>query len=465
MRTLIRGGTVVSAAGPATADVLVDGETVAALLHPEQATGLAGAVDATVDATGRYVIPGGVDVHTHLDMPLGTLVSADDFETGTRAAAWGGTTSIIDFAVQRRGGSLAEALDAWHAKATGKACVDYGFHLIVAEVTERTLAELDALTSAGVTSFKLFMAYPGRLYSDDGGLLRAMQRAAGNGATIMMHAENGIAIDVLAAQALAAGQASPRWHGRTRPAELEGEATARAIALAGVAGAPLYIVHLSAQQALAAVAGARAAGRNVFAETCPQYLYLSEDDLEAAGPAGAGYVCSPPLRPAGHQPHLWRGLRTGDLSVVATDHCPFRLHPDKQVGRDDFTKIPNGLPVIEHRMDLLHEGVASGRLSLARWVEVTSTAPARMFGLYPRKGAILPGSDADIVIYDPAARQVLSARSHHMAADYSVFEGRPVRGRVATVLARGEVIVDGGRWLGRPGRGRFLPRGLCQYLR
>jgi dihydropyrimidinase len=465
MRTLISGGTVVTAAGSSAADVLVDGATVAALLDPAHTGELTGAVDRTIDAAGRYVVPGGIDVHTHLEMPFGGTFSADDFETGTRAAAWGGTTTIVDFAVQPKGGSLRETLDTWHAKAEGKAVIDYGFHMIVSDVNEQTLKEMDMLVGEGVTSFKMFMAYPGVFYATDGEIFQAMQRAAGNGATIMMHAENGIAIDVLVAQALADGHTDPGWHGRTRPPELEGEATSRAIRLAQVAGAPLYIVHLSARQALEAVTQARDAGRNVFAETCPQYLYLSQDDLDEPGFEGAKYVCSPPPRPSDHWAHLWRGLRTNDLCVVSTDHCPFCFKEQKELGRGDFSKIPNGIPGIEHRIDLLHQGVADGELSLARWVEVNSTTPARMFGLYPRKGTIAPGSDADIVVYDPAASHVLSAASHHMAVDYSAYEGREVRGAVTTVMSRGEILVDGGQWHGGAGRGRFLSRGTSQYLR
>ena len=465
MRTLIHGGTVVTATGASAADVLIDGETVVALLDPVHTGSFATLADRSIDATGKYVIPGGIDVHTHLDMPFGGTFSADDFETGTRAAAWGGTTSLVDFAVQPKGSSLRETLDTWHAKAEGKASIDYGFHMIISDVNEQTLKEMDVLVGEGVTSFKMFMAYPGVFYATDGEILQAMQRAASSGATIMMHAENGIAIDVLVAQALASGRTDPGWHGRTRPPELEGEATARAIRLAQVTGAPLYIVHLSAQQALQAVIEARDNGRNVFAETCPQYLYLSQDDLDAPGFEGAKYVCSPPVRPKEHWAHLWRGLRTNDLSIVSTDHCPFCFKEQKEMGRGDFSKIPNGMPGIEHRVDLLHQGVVDGELSLARWVEVNSTTPARMFGLYPRKGTIAPGSDADIVVYDPALRHVLSVETHHMAVDYSAYEGREVQGGVAAVLSRGEILVSDGQWHGQAGRGRFLPRGASQYLR
>jgi dihydropyrimidinase len=462
MTILISGGTVVSATGAEPADVVVDGERIAAVARP----GFAPAADGAqvIDATGKYVLPGGVDVHTHMEMPFGGTFSSDTFETGTRAAAWGGTTTIIDFAVQPKGGSLLAALDTWHGKADGRCAIDYGFHMIVSDVNETTLKEMAACVDAGVTSFKLFMAYPGVFYATDGEILLAMQQAARIGALTMMHAENGIAIDQLVAQAVAAGHTEPVNHGLTRPPELEAEATGRAITLAGVTGAPLYIVHLSATQALTAVAEARDGGQQVFAETCPQYLYLSLDDLARPGFEGAKYVCSPPLRPREHQDTLWRGLRANDLSVVSTDHCPFCFADQKELGRGDFAKIPNGIPGVEHRMDLLHQGVVAGQLKLSRWVEVAATTPARMFGLYPRKGVLAPGSDADIVIYDPAAAQELSARTHHMNVDYSAYEGMHITGRVDTVLSRGTVLVESGEYRGAPGHGSFLPRGACQYL-
>jgi len=465
--TLISGGTVVTASGTLDADVLVAGEKIAAVFARDvtPSAEAAPAADQVIDATGKYVLPGGIDVHTHMELPFGGTVSADTFETGTRAAAWGGTTTIIDFAVQAKGTSLLATLDKWHAKADGTCSIDYGFHMIVSDVNDATLKEMDACIAAGVNSFKLFMAYPGVFYSTDGEILLAMQKAASSGATVMMHAENGIAIDQLIAQALAAGRTEPVNHGLTRPPELEGEATSRAITLAKVAGCPLYIVHLSAAQALEAVAEARDIGQNVFAETCPQYLYLSLDDLARPDFEGAKFVCSPPLRPREHQDSLWRGLRTNDLSVVSTDHCPFCFKDQKELGRGDFTKIPNGFGSVEHRMDLLHAGVAAGQLTLPRWVEVASTTPARMFGLYPRKGVIAAGSDADIVIYDPHVRQTLSAATHHMNVDYSAYEGIEVTGQVVTTLSRGRVVIGDGTYQGSPGHGTFLERGLNQYLR
>jgi dihydropyrimidinase len=462
MSILITGGTVVSAEGTHEADVLIEGEQIAALFTPDASADIS--VDEVIDATDMYVIPGGIDAHTHMEMPFGGTSSVDTFETGSRAAAWGGTTTIIDFAVQAKGTSLLATLDKWHSKAGGNSAIDYGFHMIVSDVNEATLKEMDSCIEAGVSSFKMFMAYPGVFYATDGEILLAMQQARRSGATIMMHAENGIAIDQLVAQALAAGRGDPINHGLTRPPELEGEATSRAITLAKVAGCPLYIVHLSASHALEAVAQARDTGQNVFAETCPQYLYLSLDDLGRPGFEGAKFVCSPPLRTREHSAALWRGLRTNDLSVVSTDHCPFCFKEQKELGRGDFAKIPNGIPGVEHRMDLLHQGVVSGEITLQRWVEICATTPARMFGLYPRKGVIAAGADADVVIYDPAARQTLSVGTHHMNVDYSAYEGMEITGKVAVTISRGRVIVAEDEYKGSAGHGKFLTRDLNQYL-
>jgi dihydropyrimidinase len=464
MRTLIRGGTVVNSGGGFAADVLVEGETIAAVTAPGLTAALGVTADRVIDATGKYVLPGGIDAHTHMEMPFGGTASVDTFATGTTAAAWGGTTTIIDFAVQAKGTSLLSTMDKWHEKAGGHCAVDYSFHMIVSDVNDTTLKEMESCVAAGVNSFKMFMAYPGVFYATDGEILLAMQKARETGSTIMMHAENGIAIDQLVAQALAEGRTDPVYHSLTRPPELEGEATHRAIQLAAVTGAPLYIVHLSSRQALEAVTTARDTGQNVFAETCPQYLFLSIEDMARPDYEGAKFVCSPPLRPADHQLDLWRGLRTNDLSVVSTDHCPFCFVGQKELGRGDFSKIPNGMPGVEHRMDLLHQGVVRGEISLSRWVEISATTPARMFGLYPRKGVIAPGSDADIVVYDPGATQVLSAETHHMNVDYSAYEGMELIGKVETVLSRGSVVVDGGSFHGREGHGKFLERDLNQYL-
>ncbi|GAB2867541.1 dihydropyrimidinase [Actinocorallia aurea] len=462
---LVKGGKVIGPSGAIDADVLVDGERIISLSLP----GSILTADRVIDAAGKYVIPGGVDAHTHMELPFGGTFASDTFETGTRAAAWGGTTTIVDFAVQRTGERVQDGLAAWHAKADGQCHVDYAFHQILGGVDDDALKAMDALVAEeGITSFKLFMAYPGVFYSDDGQILRAMQRARENGAMIMMHAENGPAIDVLVAQALARGETDPIHHGITRPAALEAEATSRAIYLAEVArDTPLYIVHLSASGALERVAEARDAGRNVFAETCPQYLYLTlEDQLGAPGFEGAKWVCSTPLR-SKHESHgrdLWRGLRTNDLSVVSTDHCPFCFKDQKELGVGDFSKIPNGIGGVEHRVDLLYQGVADGQLTLERWVEAIATTPARMFGLYPRKGVIAPGSDADIVVYDPNGRTRISAETHHMNMDHSAFEGYEIAGKVETVISRGTVLLENGVYSGRKGHGRYLRRGLSSYL-
>jgi len=470
MTTLITGGTLVSATGRGAADVLVDGEVVVAVLAPGSTVlgfDLPAHVDRVIDATGKYVIPGGVDAHTHMELPFGGTAASDTFETGTRAAAWGGTTTIIDFAVQRAGERVEDGLAAWHAKAAGNCAIDYGFHQIIGGVDDDSLKAMEALVDEGITSYKLFMAYPGVFYSDDAQIVRAMQKAADLGLLTMMHAENGPAIDVLAAQLVEAGKTAPLYHGVARAWQLEEEATHRAIMLADLTRAPLYVVHVSAKQAVAQLAAARDAGQNAFGETCPQYLYLSlEDQLGAPGFEGAKWVCSTPLRSRaeGHQDHMWRALRTNDLQMVSTDHCPFCMTGQKDLGIGDFRAIPNGIGSVEHRMDLLYQGVVTGQITLERWVELTSTTPARMFGLYGAKGVIAPGADADIVVYDPAGRTTISAATHHMSMDHSAWEGFEVDGAIDLVMSRGQVVVEGGAYHGRPGHGRYLKRGLSQYL-
>ena len=463
MRTLITNGTIVTADGSYDADVLVDGETIAAIGADLASNGTT--AKETIDATGRYVIPGGIDVHTHMELPFGGTFAKDTFETGTRAAAFGGTTSIVDFAVQSKGRSLREGLDAWHAKAEGNAVTDYGFHMIVSDVTDDSLREMDQLVAEGIPDFKLFTAYPGVFYSDDGAIYRAMQQTAKNGGLIMMHAENGMAIDVVAADTVAEGTTDPIGHGLARKPVFEGEATNRVIRLAEAAGVPVYIVHLSARDALEEVREARDRGSMAFAETCPQYLFLSLDDM-GHGFEGAKFVCSPPLRSRDHWEELWRGLVKDDLQVVSTDHCPFDFEGQKELGRGDFRKIPNGLPGVEDRLDLLHDGgVVGGRISRERWVEIVSTAPAKLFGMYPRKGAIAVGSDADIVIYDPARKHTISSETHHMDVDYSCYEGREVQGMSQIVMSRGSVVVRDGEFTGRKGAGRFIKRSTADYAR
>ena len=467
-KTLIKGGTVVTAIEKMDADVLVDDGKVVALLGREHSV----EPDEIVDATDKLVIPGGIDVHTHMELPFGGTFAADTFETGTRAAAWGGTTSIIDFAVQTVGQSAMDGWEAWMEKARGNCAIDYGFHMITGDINDQTLKEMELLVREGVTSFKMFMAYPGVFYSDDGQIVRAMQKAEEDGATICMHAENGIAIDVLIEQALDRGETDPYYHGIVRKSILEGEATHRAIKLAKLTGVQLYIVHLSAQEALDEVIKARDEGQNVYAETCPQYLFLSLDNL-GNGFDGAKYVCSPPLRDkaAGHQERLWQGLRTNDLQVVSTDHCPFCMGDhhtfgtQKQLGQGDFTKIPNGMPGVEERMRLIYNGgVAEGRISLNRFVEITATTPAKMFGLYPQKGTIAVGSDADIVVLDPAGKHVISVDTHHMDVDYSAYEGWEMVGKIETVMSKGNVIISDDTYHGQPGDGEYLARGSSQYV-
>jgi dihydropyrimidinase len=453
--TLFRNGTVVTAERSFAADILVEGETIrdiAPTLPVE-------AAERVIDASGMLLMPGGIDAHTHLDMPFGGTTSSDDFETGTRAAAFGGTTTLIDFAIQAKGTRMRDALDTWWKKADGRATIDYGLHMIVTDLGEAGLDDMDSMVADGVASFKLFMAYPGVLMVDDATIFQAMSRTAKNGALICMHAENGGVIDVIVRKALAEGKTTPIHHALTRPVTAEAEAVHRAIAMAEMAGAPVYIVHLSSEEALNQVREARDRGLPAFAETCPQYLLLSVEELARPGFEGAKYVFTPPLREKRHPPKLWEGLKQDHLQVVSTDHCPFCFEDQKSLGKDDFTKIPNGGPGIENRLQLLyHHGVNEGRLGLNRFVELVSTTPAKLFGLYPRKGALAVGSDADIVMWDPKADHVISSRTHHMRVDYSMFEGFAVKGNARLVMSRGDVLVENGLFHGRPGRGRFLKR-------
>ncbi len=453
--TIIANGRVVTATDTFAGDVAINGGKIAAIgenLSRENAT-------RVIDAGGSYVLPGGIDVHTHLDMPFGGTTSSDDFETSTRAAAFGGTTTLIDFAIQYKGQTLRTAFDAWMQKASGKAVCDYAFHCIITDLADAQLEEMNALVREGVTSFKLFMAYPGVFMLYDGSIFKALRRTANNGGLVCMHAENGNAIDVIVQQALAEGKKAPKYHALTRPTTAEAEATARAIALAEMAGAPVYIVHLSCNDALEKVREARDRGLPVYAETCPQYLYLSIENFDVPDFEGAKYVFTPPLREKWHQEKLWNGLKRDHLQVVSTDHCPFCFKEQKELGRVDFTKIPNGGPGVEHRMSLIYSGgVAAGRFSVNRFVELVSTTPAKLFGLYPRKGTIAVGSDADLVIFDPNRKHTISAKTHHMRVDYSMFEGIEVTGMPQTVLSRGRIVVDDDKFLGHAGAGEFLKR-------
>ncbi|WIG59102.1 MAG: dihydropyrimidinase [Ktedonobacterales bacterium] len=459
MRTLIAGGTIVTASDTYQADVLIEDEQIVSVGH-----GLA--ADTTIDASGKYVIPGGIDVHTHLDMPFGGTVSSDDFFTGHRAAAFGGTTTHIDFAIQPKGATLRETLDMWQAKAKGKAAIDYGFHLAITDLPERVMKEIAQAPEWGVTSLKLFMAYKGALMIDDATLFSALEQAAAHGLLTMVHAENGDAIDILVKQALDAGHTEPKYHALTRPAELEAEATNRAIRLAEVAGAPLYVVHVTNAGAVEAIRLARGRGKPIYGETCVQYFFFTKDDLARPGFEGAKWVCSPPYREKSDQEALWQAVGINDLQVISTDHCPFWYEggqdgrpAGKELGKGNFAKIPNGCPGIEDRMMVLYtHGVGGGRFSLNRWVELCCTNPAKLFGIYPQKGVIAPGSDADVVVWDPKATHTISAKTHHQRTDYNLYEGMKMTGMPVVVLSRGRALVRDGQWQGEPGAGKFLKR-------
>ena len=456
MTTLVKNGTVVTSADRYDADIYIDKGKITLI-----GQGLNVPADTVVDASGKLVMPGGIDVHTHLDMPFGGTTSADDFESGTIAAAHGGTTTVVDFAIQNFGEGLFPAFEGWSKKAEGRSVIDYAFHMIVRELTDQVSGDMDKLTKhEGVTSFKLFMAYPGVFQVDDATIFRALLKTKENGGLVCMHAENGGVIDTLVKEALRKGQTAPKYHALTRPTRAEGEATGRAIALAEMADVPIYIVHLSCSDALEKVKQARDMGLPAYAETCPQYLFLSYEDYERPGFEGAKFVMSPPLREKWNQAALWKGLAKNDLQVVSTDHCPFCMNepPQKQLGKDDFSKIPNGAPGIETRLMLLWEGVRAGFIDIHKFVEITSTNPARMFGLWPRKGTVAVGSDGDLVIWDPEREVTLSTKTMHMRVDYNPYEGRKVKGAPAVVLSRGDVIVDHGEFKGRKGRGQFVKR-------
>ena len=459
MSILIKNGRVITAVDDYMADVFIENETVTLI-----GNNLEMEADEVIDASGKYLFPGGLDPHTHLDMPFGGTTSADDFETGTRAAAHGGTTTVIDFAIQSKGHSTLEALDIWHAKADGKTAIDYGFHMIVTDLEDSRIHEMKMLADVGVTSYKLFMAYPGVLYVDDGTIYRAMKKGGEDGTVVCMHAENGIVIDEIVKQAVADGKTAPKYHAITRPTRMEAEGVHRAISIAEVAQVPIYIVHLSSSDALEQVMLARNRGVHAFAETCPQYLFLDDSYYNQKGFEGAKYVMTPALREKWNQDELWKGLKFGDLQSIATDHCPFCFKDQKILGIDDFSKIPNGAPGVENRMSLVYNGgVHAGRISLNKFVELTSTAAAKTFGLFPKKGTIAVGSDADIVVFDPNRKETISVNNtctHHMNVDYNSYEGFEVTGFTETVLSRGKIIIDNCAYVGKKGDGRFLKRGL-----
>ncbi len=456
MRTLITNGHIITATDDFLGDILIEDEQIAAVGSPGTFASLQ--IDTILDAQGKYIFPGAIDVHTHIELSLPTTVASDDFESGTIAAACGGTTTIIDFANQQRGHSLAEALQSWHRKAGGKAVIDYGFHITITDLPSAPETAMDEMIAEGVTTFKLLMAYPGTFMVDDETIYRVLRRSARLGGLVMVHAENGITIDFIVREALAAGHTAPIYHAHTRPAILEGEAAQRAIMLATLTEAPLYIVHVSCAHSLHAVAAARVKGLPVWGETCPQYLYLDDSCYTAPGFEGAKYVCTPPIRSDADNEALWVGLQRRELQVVSTDHAPFNYHGQKELGLHDFTKIPNGLPGVEHRVILMYDGVRKGKLAIQHFVDLVSTMPAKLFGLFPRKGTISPGSDADLVFFDPDRTMTISAATQHQRVDYTPYEGMRVQGVPAIVLLRGKVIVRDGEYVGGKGGGQYLPR-------
>jgi dihydropyrimidinase len=456
MSVLIKGGRVITAADDYVADVFVEGERISLIgesLDDVQA-------DKVIDAGGKYVLPGCVDPHTHLDMPFGGTTTIDDVESGQTSAAFGGTTCHVDFIIQPQGHTFAAALDEWRAKADGKQVIDMGYHMAVTDLKDGgSLEELASLPEQGITSYKLFMAYKGALMVDDETLFRTMQVAAETGALVMVHAENGDAIDVLVKNALAEGHTEPHWHALTRPPETEGEATNRAIQLARVAGSPLYVVHVSCHESVEPIALAREKGWDVWGETCTQYFFVDYTFLTQPNFEGAKYVYTPPPRDKANQDVLWNAVRMDVLSAISTDHCAFLWDGQKTLGKDDFSKIPNGGPGIENRLQMIHEfGVRGGRISLNRMVELLSTNPAKLFGLYPKKGTLAVGSDADVVVFDPAKKVTISASTHHSKVDYNLFEGTTVTGSPEVVLLRGNVLVENDLLVAQPGIGRFVAR-------
>ncbi len=454
MRTLIKNGKIITATDSYRADILIEDEKIVAIESNSAAS-----ADQVFDAADLYVFPGAIDVHTHLDMPFGGTVTADDFTTGTTAAAAGGTTCIVDFAIQTPGKTLGEALEAWHKRADGKCVIDYGFHVAVTDLNDAVLAEMPALINKGYPSFKVFMAYKGVFQVDDATLLKVLKKSGEAGGLVLVHAENGDVIDVLCSELIAAGHTEPIYHALSRPPQTEEEAVNRFITIVELSGAPAYIVHLSDAGALARVADARLHGFPVYAETCPQYLFLDIDRYNEPDFGGAKYVMSPPLREAGNAEYLWSGLVSGNLQVVASDHCSFNFVGHKDLGRDNFTKIPNGAPGVETRVQLLYDGgVVGGRFSINKFVDLVSTAPARMFGLYPQKGTVAVGSDADLVLFNPETPFIISQLTQHQNVDYNPYEGYSGRGVPETVFSRGKLVIDKGKHTGKVGHGRFQPR-------
>lgn len=457
MTTLIKNGRVVTATDDYVADVFTDGETVKTI-----GKGLALQADRVIDATGKLVIPGGVDPHVHMELPFGGTVSSDSFETGSRAAAVGGTTTIIDFAIQFRGKSFRQTLDDWHAKAAGNCAIDYSYHLAITEFDQARRSEFMKVIDEGVTTFKIFLAYPGVFMVDDQTMFRIMQSAGEAGGMTLVHAENGVAINELVESLVKAGKVEPKYHAQSRPPVMQADGVARAVRVAEVAKAPVFIVHVSCEAAMIELQRAREKGNAAYGETCTQYLFLDETYYDKPNFEGAKYVFTPPLVGKENIEPLWRGLKLGYLQEVSTDHCPFNFKGQKELGREVFTKIPNGGPGVEDRLAMVYHGAVIERgFSLCKFVELTSTASAKLFGMFPKKGTIAVGSDADIVIFDPDREQVRSAKTHATNCDYNLFEGMKIKGVPETVLSRGKVVVENGRYVGSKTHGKFLKRGAC----
>ena len=452
MDLVIKNGTIVTATETYRADIGIQGESIALIGHDLEG-------NETIDAKGLYVMPGGIDPHTHMELPFMGTVSADDFRTGTIAAACGGTTTIIDFAIQRTGQTLRQALEIWQQRAGGKVCVDYGLHMAIGSIDNERIAEMEDMAEEGVPSFKIFLAYKGNYMVDDETLFRTLLRAKEIGGLVLVHAENGDVLNYLINKHVAEGRKEPIWHALSHPPEAEAEATHRAVVLAGMTEAPLYVVHMTCAGSLDALKVGREKGFRVFGETCPQYLMFTMDKYEEPNFEGAKFVMSPPLRPKGNPEALWKGLTNGDLQTVGTDHCPFNFVGQKDMGKDDFSMIPNGMPAVETRVPLIyHFGVNAGRFSINRFVELVSTEPARLFGLLPRKGTIVVGADADLLLWDPKKRFKLSQKNLHMNVDYSPYEDVTVEGYPVKVLQRGKVIVEDNQFVGKDGAGQFLKR-------
>ncbi|WP_062232476.1 dihydropyrimidinase [Fictibacillus sp. FJAT-27399] len=455
MKKVIKNGTIVTASDTFVADVVVENGKIAMIAKNLPSEGM-----EVIDAEGCYIFPGGIDPHTHLEMPFGGTVSRDDFETGTIAAAFGGTTTVIDFCLTDKGVSLKNSIEMWHNKSKDKAVIDYSFHLMIGEINEEVMKEIpQVIEEEGITSFKVFMAYKNVLQADDETLFKTLVMAKEQGALVMVHAENGDVIDFLTKKALEEGKTDPIYHGLTRPPELEGEATGRACMMTGLADSQLYVVHVSCQEAAEKIAEARSKGYQVYGETCPQYLVLDQSEMERPDFEGAKYVWSPPLREKKHQEPLWNALKSGQLQTLGSDQCSFDFNGQKDLGKGDFTKIPNGGPFIEDRFSVLFsEGVKKGRITLNQFVDIVSTRSAKLFGLFPEKGTIAVGSDADLVIFDPAKERTISAQTHHMAVDYNAFEGMKITGEPVSVLSRGEFVIKDKTFVGELGKGRYIKR-------